>query len=266
MDFIQPEINKHKTQLKTLINNLINTENINEEIMYNNQIKMESEFIISLLNAKQNNIMNQMIQNNNMNFNPINFNPNMMQMNQPQILRNDENNLNDFQVNNFHKINVFFIQAWNNRLITLICSQNEKISDLIQKYRDKSNDYNNNIEFIFNSKKLDLSKTIFESEIINNSRIYIYKTKDILNFDNPENGIKLKFINKSEHKEYPIIVGVIPNEKFEKVIEKYNSLICNTFAPIKKFRFIFDDKCLEPSLTLIESGITQDCIIYIEPM
>ena len=52
MDFIQPEINKHKTQLKTLINNLINTENINEEIMYNNQIKMESEFIISLLNAK----------------------------------------------------------------------------------------------------------------------------------------------------------------------------------------------------------------------
>ena len=122
MDFIQPEINKHKTQLKTLINNLINTENINEEIMYNNQIKMESEFIISLLNAKQNNIMNQMIQNNNMNFNPINFNPNMMQMNQPQILRNDENNLNNFQVNNFHKINVFFIQAWNNRLITLICS------------------------------------------------------------------------------------------------------------------------------------------------
>ena len=126
MDSIQLEINKHKNELKNLINNLINTENINEEIMYNNEIKKENEFIISLLNIKQNNIMNQTIQYNNMNFNPFNFNPNMMLMNQHQIIRNDKNNLNDFQSNNFHKINIYFNQTWNNRIITLICSPKEK--------------------------------------------------------------------------------------------------------------------------------------------
>ena len=225
MNFIQQEINKHKNELKNLINNLINTESINEEIMYNNQIKKESEFIFSLLNVKQNNIMNQMNQYNNMNFNPINYNQNMMLMNQSQIIRNNENNLNDFQINNSQKINIFFVQTWSNKIITLICSKNEKISDLIQKYRDKSNDYNMNIQFLFNNRELDLSKTMSECELINYSKIYIYLNKDVKNFDIPENGIKLKFINKSEHEEKPIIVGVMPNEKFEKVIKKYNSMI-----------------------------------------
>lgn len=266
MNFIQQEINKHKNELKNLINNLINTESINEEIMYNNQIKKESEFIISLLNVKQNNIMNQMNQYNNMNFNPINYNQNMMLMNQPQIIKNNENNLNDFQINNSQKINIFFCQTWNNKIITLICSKNEKISDLIQKYRDKSNDYNMNIQFLYNNRKLDLSKTMSEFEIVNFSKIYVCPTNNIKNLDIPENGIKLKFINKSEHEGHPIIVGVMPNEKFEKAIEKYNIMILNIFPPIKKFRFIFDGKYLEPSLTLIESGITQDCNIYVEPM
>ena len=266
MNFIQLEINKHKNELKNLINNLINTENINEEIMYNNQIKKESEFITSLLNVKQNNIMNQMIQCNNMNFNPINYNQNMMFMNQPQIIRNNENNQNDFQINNSQIINIFFYQTWSNKNIILICSKNEKISDLIQKYRDKSNDYNMNIQFLYNNRELDLSKTMSEYELVNYSKIFIYLNKDVTNLDIPENGINLKFINKIKHEEHPIIVGVMPNEKFERAIEKYNLMICNTFAPIKKFRFIYDDKYLEPSLTLIESGITKDCYIFVEPM
>ena len=58
----------------------------------------------------------------------------------------------------------------------------------------------------------------------------------------------------------------MPNKKFENAIEKYNLMIANDCPPIKKFRFIFDDKYLDPSLTLTESGITQDCIIYVEPM
>ena len=56
----------------------------------------------------------------------------------------------------------------------------------------------------------------------------------------------------------------MPNEKFENAIEKYN--LMNDNPPIKKFRFIIDDKYLNPSLTLTESGITQDSIIYVEPM
>ena len=39
MEFIQQEINKHKTKLMNLINNLINTQLINEEIFINLVIK-----------------------------------------------------------------------------------------------------------------------------------------------------------------------------------------------------------------------------------
>ena len=48
MNFIQEEINTHKNKLMTLINNLINTQLINEEIFINNEIKKECEFFISL--------------------------------------------------------------------------------------------------------------------------------------------------------------------------------------------------------------------------
>ena len=57
MNFIQEEINIHKNKLMTLINNLINTQLINEEIFINNEIKKESECLISLLNVKQKRII-----------------------------------------------------------------------------------------------------------------------------------------------------------------------------------------------------------------
>ena len=53
MDHIQLVINKHKNKLMNLINNLINTQLINEEIYINNEIKTESECLTSLLNIKQ---------------------------------------------------------------------------------------------------------------------------------------------------------------------------------------------------------------------
>ena len=59
VNFIQQEINIHKTKLMNLINNLINTQLINEEIFINNEIKKESENIVSLLNVKQNILMDQ---------------------------------------------------------------------------------------------------------------------------------------------------------------------------------------------------------------
>ena len=76
MDTIQQEINSHKSRLFDLINNLINTQLIDNEISINNDIKTESECLKSLLNIKQTNLMNQMNQinqNNNFNANPFMF-------------------------------------------------------------------------------------------------------------------------------------------------------------------------------------------------
>ena len=55
---IQQEINMHKNNLVTLINNLINTQLVNEEIFINNEIRKESEFLNSLLNQKKNCLIN----------------------------------------------------------------------------------------------------------------------------------------------------------------------------------------------------------------
>ena len=143
MDYIQQQINEHKNKLKTLINNLINTQNIYEEINFNNEIKKESEFIISLLTIKQNKLNNQinlMNQGFNMNLNPFNFNANMMAINQP----NFESNI----------ITVIFKQDWTMRGITVDCSLDEKISNIIEKYRKKSGDYDTRRVFLLNGKTL----------------------------------------------------------------------------------------------------------------
>ena len=66
MNYTLEEIKKHKITINNLSNKLINTFDINEEIMINNEIKKETEFLQSLLNIKnQQNMplpMNPMIQ------------------------------------------------------------------------------------------------------------------------------------------------------------------------------------------------------------
>ena len=57
MEPIQQELYNHKNKLLNLINNLINTQIIYQEILLNNEIKKECEFINSLLNIKQNTLM-----------------------------------------------------------------------------------------------------------------------------------------------------------------------------------------------------------------
>ena len=88
------EINKHKYNILSLSNKLINTFDINQEILINNELKKESEFLLSLLNIKQNEMMNQMAINNNMNFiNPmmnqnfINNNNQLQQMIKQQMIQ-----------------------------------------------------------------------------------------------------------------------------------------------------------------------------------
>ena len=131
MEFIQQEINKHKTKLMNLINNLINTQLINEEIFINNEIKKESECLISLLNVKQNTLMNQMNQNNNINFNPLIPQPNPFIMNapamnieqiQPQFLSNNQ------IMNNDKIISLVFIKDQNNKITTIHCNPQDIIS------------------------------------------------------------------------------------------------------------------------------------------
>ena len=58
MNYTLEEIRKHKNKINELSNKLINIFDVNEEIMINNEIKYETECLLSLLNIKKNEINN----------------------------------------------------------------------------------------------------------------------------------------------------------------------------------------------------------------
>ena len=159
MDFIQQEINKHKTKLTQLTNNLINTQLINEEIYINNEIKKESECLVSLLNVKQNDLLNKMNPNLNqfafqqnplMNPLPLNINP--VPFNQQQIIQNK--NIGEGKI-----INIFFHDRVSGEGYNVQCTSNDTFSEIIEKYRKKANDFNENY-FLFNGRLMDPSSTL----------------------------------------------------------------------------------------------------------
>ena len=56
---------------------------------------------------------------------------------------------------------------------------NDKVSDIIEKYRNKANDHDDTKKFIFNAKNLNTSLSVAEAGITNNSPIFVVATKDI---------------------------------------------------------------------------------------
>ena len=159
MQQLQSEINLHKTKLYNLINNLINTQLLNEEITINNEIKRESEFLNSLLNVKQNNLMNQNNLNNNINLNPFLLQQNSMMDGQQMNLNMNGLNLGPQQMNDNYKngnlIDIVFLHDYTRKMTLVTCSPFEKLSELIEKYKYKANDYNNDTYFTFNNRTIN---------------------------------------------------------------------------------------------------------------
>ena len=204
MDYTLLQIVNQKNKIYELSNKLNNSFDINEEILIGNEIKNETEFLLSLLNNKKNELNQQNYINNNLNvqmFNPINYNANnfnnnnlnnnnfnnnihqlAQQMVQQQMLFQQPiknfNPLKSFE-NNEPVINVKFIQKHLGGVVLIQCNPNEKISDVIEKYREKSGDYHEN-DFIFNTEKMNnLSCTLSQCKIMNQSWIDVIR-KDTL--------------------------------------------------------------------------------------
>ena len=186
MESMLQEINTHKAKLLNLINNLINTQLINDEIFINNEIKKESEILNSLFNIKQNFLMNPinpMNLNNNINLNPLMIQPNLI-MNPPQMnLNMNQFNFNPQQINennNNDFLQIFFRNCVN-KTTTIFCSGTDKISTLIEKYRNKANDYGDNV-YLFNVKQLNdyLDSTLNDLGLGSNMKITVSPVKSCL--------------------------------------------------------------------------------------
>ena len=137
-----------------------------KKFFINNEIRKESEYLNSLFNQKYNIFMSQINLNNNninpimfqqnlmMNSPPINMNINQIQMEQPRIIQSNLNYLEPVHDN------VIIIFNTDSGISTsLECKSNDRLCDIIIKYKEKVKLYDENIFFIFNAKKLDDKST-----------------------------------------------------------------------------------------------------------
>ena len=173
MDYLLVEINEHKKTINNLSTKLLNTFDTNEEISINNQIKKETEILSSLLNEKQDNSMNEIPLFDDINedyFNPM-INQNNMMNN--KILQQQQMETKKLLEEGRKKS--IFVKFKNDfsEPVSVQWKGNEKFSKVIERYRNLSNDRNEDEDFIFNSRALNPSSTIEESGIKNGSHIVV---------------------------------------------------------------------------------------------
>ena len=123
----------------------------------NNQIPM---------NSMANNIMNNFNQMNNQ---PMKVNP------QPQQDVNISVFFRDAGLTRTGKV----IENSENPPITIMCKYDEKVDDIIKRYRTKANFYEEDAKFIFNAKNLNPSLTVGEQGIQSNSNVFVISIKNI---------------------------------------------------------------------------------------
>ena len=197
MAFSIYDIYKHKLNIISLSNKLLSATNTSEEISINNELKKETESLLSLLNIK-NVMMNQMPMNNMNNFNPMtnqNYAVNnnqlqqlmqmqliliehMMQQHQMQQMKEQIEKIQKKE-EIFGEISVIFRKGHAEKSIMIKCDFNEKIAKVIERYRKFSPHFTQTEKFIFNAKALNPSITVAEAGLTNNSNIFVAETAGI---------------------------------------------------------------------------------------
>jgi len=160
----QNQISHQKNKLMSLIQTLINTKSLKNEREINNQIKKESEYLNSLLDIKENALSKQININNRLYPNPLKF--------EQAKIKND--------VSKLFTINVQFYKATGITTI-LQCKPNEKVSDIINRYRVKANDFEQNrFDHNFNNLNNKLSYTLIQCGIKNCDKIVVSSLRNVV--------------------------------------------------------------------------------------
>ena len=189
MEFVQQNINMQKTKLLNLINYLNSTLLIDQEIFINNEIKKECDILSSFLNEKQKYILNPIGINNNINpflmhnpnkmMNAPQMNINPIQMHQNQLINNSHNNNFD----NFNQVGTINIKFEQNsepfKVYIVQCHYDDRICDVIEKYKNKANDYTDSY-FLYNQRDLNgLTSTLKENKIGDKARIEVHRKGEL---------------------------------------------------------------------------------------
>ena len=101
----------------------------------------------------------------------------------PNHMMNSNQMLNQSQPNESEYITVTFRQAieGSNKTIptTIQCNINEKVSDIIEKYRNETGDRDLTKKFIYEARALNPSLTLLEAGMENNSSVFVIVTKGV---------------------------------------------------------------------------------------
>ena len=106
----------------------------------------------------------------------------MMQAQMNNIL-NNKKNINENKFNQNYIYIIFKLQSEygrNNKLTTILCYSDDKVSDIIEKFRNKANVHDDNRQFIYNAKELNPSLSLAEAGFLHNSIIYVVKKSDFI--------------------------------------------------------------------------------------
>jgi hypothetical protein len=116
--------------------------------------------------------------------NMLNINNNMMNMYNMLNMNNlNKNKITDNFYNKNNEIKVCFrfkfrFSDEESRII-IFSTLDEKLQNLIQKFRAKAGNYDTSLRFIFNAKALNLELTCAEAGISDKSNIFVIETKDV---------------------------------------------------------------------------------------
>jgi len=114
--------------------------------------------------------------------------------------------------------------------IMIKCTTDMKVSEIIQRYRNKTNDFDINRKFIYNAKLLCADLTVSEAGLYNNSNIFVVKVKadEIYFLNNELNRLKIIIENQNftmnKLKEELNISKEIIKTKNKKINELENQL------------------------------------------
>ena len=162
------------------VNNMNNNFNMNQAMMNMNQLmgmpnNMNQAQFIQMINSNPMMLMmwNQMVQN----MQNMQYMQNMQNIQNMQNMQNQGIMPNVKQKNEF-LINLNFIDT-NGRKIIIQTEPNEYMSSVINKYINKSNDFNNNY-YLFNGKRIVQSLTVAELGLGDASEIHVANAGNII--------------------------------------------------------------------------------------
>ena len=167
--------------------------NMNNMNAMNNGMNMN----MNMNNMNNMNMMNGMQMNPMMNFNMMGNN--MQGQNMANMAQSMMNNFSNFQPpivqdnqaqnnNNSNFINLKFRvgglqrqtqQDDSNAEIVIQCTLDEKLSVIVDRYKNKSGDDITDKKFVYNAKNLNLTLTAAEAGLINNSIIFVLNIKNV---------------------------------------------------------------------------------------